>query len=263
VELYNNSDKIIDLSILQIGEIYEDTDSIFNADEVTYFPRLLLPGGYVALTTDRQFQLDTYLPLYPENIFEMGSFPSFDDSEGKCVIFSDSGVVLDRLDYLDDWQFPNLDDKNGVSLERHNFNRPTQDSSNWHSAASSVRYGTPGYQNSQVLDGGDQTEVWLFPLTFSPDLDGNDDVLSINYHFETSGWNARVTILDQQGRQVTRLQENTLLSTEQGTFTWDGINAAGAKADVGVYIVLFEATRPTTGEKRHYKLGAVLAAILD
>ena len=262
VELYNNSDKIIDLSSLNIGEIYEDTDSIFNDDPVSAYPRLLLPRTYVAITTDAQFQIDTYFPPFPENIYEISSLPSFDDNEGKCVIFSDSGRVIDRLDYLDDWQFANLDDKNGVSLERHDFNRPTQDPDNWHSAASTVHYATPGYKNSQVLTAEEQTEVWLEPQTFSPDQDGNDDVLSVNYHFTTSGWNARVTVFDNKGRMLVRLQENTLLATDQGTFTWDGINSAGAKADVGVYVIYFEATSPSTGERKAYKLGCVLAARL-
>ena len=259
VELYNVSDKIIDIATLNLGEIVEGTDSIFNDDPISTISRLLLPQSYLAITPDRQFQLDTYFPLFPENILEMSAFPSFDDDAGSCVVFTDSGSVLDRLDYLDDWHFPNLDDKEGVSLERHRFAGPTQDPDNWHSAASNVRYATPGYKNSQVLDGGNQTDVWIFPETFSPDQDGQDDVISINYQFETSGWNVRLTIFDNQGREVIRLQENTLIGTDRGAFTWDGINVSGAKADVGVYVVLFEATQPSTGDKRHYKIGFVLA----
>lgn len=261
VELYNLSDKIIDLSTIYIGEIFEGTDSIFNEDQVSTSQLLLLPESYICLTADRQIQIDSYIPIDPDAIFEMSSFPSYDDSEGECVIRTDSGVVLDRFYYEDDYQFPNLDDKNGVSLERHDFNRPTQDEDNWHSAASTVRYATPGYENSQILVPEPQDlEVWLEPETFSPDQDGFEDVLSINYLFQTSGWNARITVFDNKGRLVRQLQQNTLLGTETGTFTWDGTNDSGNKVPVGVYVILVEASNPNTGDTQNFKLGVVVAA---
>jgi hypothetical protein len=212
----------------------------------------------VALSPDTGYVMREYYPLFPENLFEVDDLPAFSSSEDVCVVVTDSGVIIDSLAYLDDWHFPDLDNVEGVSLERHDFDRPTQDPDNWHSAATTVRYATPGYVNSQIQTGSEQTEVWLEPATFSPDLDNRDDVLFINYRFESSGWNARVTIFDHKGRQVIRLQENILLATESGTFTWDGINTLGARCDVGVYVVLFEATNPN-GEKRAYKHGVVLA----
>lgn len=263
VELYNLSDKIIDLSTISIGEIFEGTDSIFNEDQISESQLLLLPESYICLTADRQIQIDSYLPIDPDAIFEMSSFPSYGDTEGECVIYSDSGIVLDRFFYLDDYQFPNLDDKNGVSLERHDFNRPTQDEDNWHSAASTVRYATPGYENSQILVVSPQDlEVWLEPKTFSPDQDGLDDVVSINYLFQTSGWNTRITVFDNKGRLVRQLQQNTLLGTEAGLFTWDGTNDNGNKVGIGVYVILVEASNPNTGDTQNFKLGVVVAAQL-
>lgn len=261
VELYNVSDKVLDLSSVYIGEIFEGTDSIFNADQISTSQLLLLPESYICLTADRDVQISTYQPIDPDAIFEMSSFPSYDDSDGECVVYTDTATILDRFMYLDDYQFPNLDDDNGVSLERHDFFRPTQDPDNWHSAASTVLYATPGYKNSQVLEAGEESaEVWLEPETFSPDIDGFQDVLGINYQFNTAGWNARITVFDNKGRLVRELQENTLLGTEGGTFTWDGTTDSGAKAGVGVYVILFEASNPNTGEVKKFKLGCVLAA---
>ena len=263
VELVNLSDKILDLSTIYIGEIFEGTDSIFNEDQVSSSQLLFLPGAYICLTSDRQFQIDTYQPIDPDAIYEMSGFPTYDDNEGECVIRTDSNVVLDRFFYLDDYQFPNLDDDNGVSLERHDFNRETQDPDNWHSAASTVNYGTPGYENSQILiPNPDPEEVWLQPETFSPDQDGIDDVLSINYLFQTSGWNTRMNVFDNKGRLVRALVPNTLLGTEGGTFTWDGTNDNGNKVPVGVYVILVESSNPNTGETKNFKLGVVVAARL-
>ena len=94
-----------------------------------------------------------------------------------------------------------LDDDNGVSLERHDFNRPTQDEDNWHSAASTVLYATPGYQNSQVLvPSPDPEEVWLEPETFSPDQDGFEDVVSINYLFNLT----QTVVMAQSSHKIGR-----------------------------------------------------------
>jgi hypothetical protein len=263
VELYNKSDKIIDISQVYIGEIYPGTDSIFNGKQASVVPKIILPKSYIALTVDRDHQIITYLPLDPDAIYEMSSFPSYDDDEGECVIYTDSGEVLDRLQYFDDWSFPNLDDKNGVSLERLDFDRPTQDQANWHSAASTVLYATPGYKNSEILVPEEDGEVSLQPETFSPDQDGFDDILAINYHITTPGWNVRVTAFDNKGRPVRIIKDNTLIGTEPGTFTWDGTTDGLHKADVGVYVILFEAMNPNAGEKKTFKLGCVLASRLD
>lgn len=261
VELYNRSDKVLDLSDLIIGEIEAGTDSAFNTDQVSDESFLLLPQSYVCLTADRAFQIATYDPQDPSAVFEMSSFPTYDDSEGECVILNDSGKILDRFFYLDDYHFPNLDDKEGVSLERLSFDGDSQDPGNWHSAASTVRYATPGYKNSQLLDPAANGEnVWIEPETFSPDLDGMDDLAGIYYRFGEPGTNARVTIFDNRGRLVRQLQQNTLLPTEEGNFTWDGTNDAGNKVPVGIYVILFETSNPNTGTNQTFKLGCVVAA---
>lgn len=270
MEIYNQSHKIIDLSTLHIGEVNSaDGDSVTNANEAAPECVLLLPQSYICLTKDKQFQLDTYDPIDPDAILEISDFPSYDDSEGEAIVYVPDypnvgdTLVLDRFYYLDDYQFPNLDDDDGVSLERLSFSAETQNPDNWHSAASTVNYGTPGYQNSELLDPnpGDGS-VTVNPETFSPDQDGTDDVLSINYDFDEAGWNARVTVFDPHGRKVRRLRENFLLPTEAGNLTWDGIDDNGKKAPIGVYVILFEASNPNTGKVSVFKVGCVLAAKL-
>lgn len=261
VELYNLSDKIIDLSSLLIGEIFEGTDSVYNTNPAADETWLLMPGQYVAVTPDKSFQVNTYLPINPDAILEVSSLSSFDDTEGECVVLRSDGTVLDRFFYLDDYHFPNLDDKEGVSLERLSFTASSSDPGNWHSAASTVHYGTPGYENSQLFNGGDGSgNVWLTPETFSPDNDGVDDILFIHYLFPDPGLNAKVVLFDSRGRFVRTVQENILIGTDEGFFSWDGTDARGHKVDVGVYVLLFEATRPADGKTYRYKLGTVVAA---
>ncbi|MEM8887020.1 MAG: lamin tail domain-containing protein, partial [Bacteroidota bacterium] len=261
VEIANVSEKIIDLKSLRIGEIFPETDSIFNSDPLSSNSVLFFPGQLICLTADVGIQIQQYQPIAAANFLELESFPSYDDGSGECVIFTDSGAVLDRFFYEDDLHYPTLIDDDGVSLERISLSVPTSEASNWHSAASTVRFGTPGYPNSQLIDEGSEfAEVRLDRESFTPDLDGVGDVVAIEYDFDFTGANARVSVLDSQGRPIKILQQNTLLGTEAGSFFWDGTDAKGTKADVGIYIILFELTKPDNGQREVYKLPVVLAA---
>ena len=263
VELYNHSQKIIDLMSLQIAEGFTGTDSVYNEKDLVTESYLFFPGEHLAFSADKDFLLNTYLPPFANSILKTPSFPTYDDTEGDCILKNVTGEILDRFFYLDDYHFADLDNKEGVSLERLSWNRNTQDAGNWHSAASTVRYATPGYKNSQQLaEGSSSGEIWLDPQTFSPDNDGYQDVLSIRYKFSEPGNNLKITALDNQGRFVKVIAQNMLTGTEESAVTWDGINAAGFKVDTGIYVILAEISNPNTGKARKIKLGCVVAARL-
>ncbi|GAB4426346.1 MAG: hypothetical protein OHK0039_44300 [Bacteroidia bacterium] len=260
VEIYNASDKFIDLQDLWIGEVWPGTDSIFNTDRLSEAGLLLAPRQYLCLTADVAYQRISYLPPADARFLELRSFPSYDDREGICVVFTTDSVRLDVFAYLDDYQHPSLADEDGVSLERISFGRPASEPDNWHSAASAVRYATPGYRNSQAGDAtAAASEIELQPAVFSPDGDGSDDFLTIRYHMGFGGANARVQIFDTQGRLIRILRQNTLLGSDGGAMVWDGRDEKGTLADVGPYVVVFELTRADTGERQVFRRVAVLA----
>ncbi len=264
VEIYNPSDKIINLSELRIGRVFPGTDSIFSDVALALGNRFILPGQYLCLTEDPQLQRNTYMPPDSANFLAINGFPSYPDAEGECVIFRQDGLMLDRFAYKDEYHFPTLVDEDGVSLERIALNRPSQDPGNWHSASSSVGFASPGYPNSQAEDLSPQPgAVTLERQTLSPDGDGFEDVLPIHYDFDFAGGNARVSIMDAQGRLIRSLQQNTLLGTEPGTLFWDGRDDDNTRADVGVYAVVFEVSRQDTGERLVYKLACVVAKRLN
>lgn len=264
VEIYNASEKIISLSKLRIGRIFPGTDSIFDATSLAQDNNFILPGQHLCLTEAPQLQRELYMPPDSAHFLTVNNFPSYPDREGECVIFKQDGLILDRFAYLDDYHFPTLVDDDGVSLERIALNRPTQDATNWHSASSTVGFASPGYPNSQaeVLSPEDGA-VTLERQTVSPDGDGFEDNLPIHYDFDFPGGNARVSIMDAQGRVIRTLKQNTLLGTEPGTFFWDGRDDDNTRADVGIYVVLFEVTRQDTGEKMVYKRACVVAKRLN
>jgi hypothetical protein len=181
--------------------------------------------------------------------------------DGDVVVIADTVFnVVDRVVYSSAWHFPLLQDTKGVTLERVDYNRPTQDATNWHSAAESANFGTPTKVNSQYNASGtaDDGAVTITNEVFSPDNDGFNDVVIINYLFSQPGFVATVAIYDSRGRLVRRLVNSELLGTEGGAFSWDGIMDDQTKARVGIYVIYFEAFN-AAGEVKKYKRSCVLA----
>jgi hypothetical protein len=163
---------------------------------------------------------------------------------------------MDKVNYKDDWHFPLIANKEGVSLERINPGLPSADKANWHSAASTAGYGTPGYSNSQYMGGLTTATFSVLPKIFSPDGDGQDDFVLASYSLEEPGYVATVTILDGNGYKVKLLVPNLLLGRE-GFWKWDGTSDTGQKLPTGIYIIVCEIFN-LEGEKKLFKEMVVL-----
>jgi len=257
VELYNRSTKIIDIKKLSLAN-RNSTAQISNIFPLSSFGNLLLPGMYVVVTADASLVKRDYICLNPESFTEPSSMPSFNDDQGDVVLLNEQGKIVDELAYDAKWHFKLIDNPEGVSLERINVDGPTQQSDNWHSAASSVGYGTPTYKNSQFhLDDATSGELKLSPEIISPDNDGIDDVASLEYQLPTPGWVANITIFDAAGRIVRYLQRNALCGIK-GNFRWDGLGEKNQALPVGIYIFLTELFN-LEGKKKQFKQVIVLA----
>jgi len=257
VELYNRSTKIIDLKKLSLAN-RNSTAQISNIFPLSSFGNLLLPGMYVVVTADASLVKRDYICLNPKSFTEPSSMPSFNDDQGDVVLLNEQGKIVDELAYDAKWHFKLIDNPEGVSLERINVDAPTQQSDNWHSAASSVGYGTPTYKNSQFhLDDATSGELKLSPEIISPDNDGIDDVASLEYQLPTPGWVANITIFDAAGRIVRYLQRNALCGIK-GNFRWDGLGEKNQALPVGIYIFLTELFN-LEGKKKQFKQVIVLA----
>ena len=234
IELYNRSSKVIDLKDWQLANFYNDTIS-----NIKTIPNhfILAPNSYVAISEDTSFLLENYPASVSGRMIEM-DMPSYNIDSGTVYLFYNSEQI-DRVSYNEEWQFSLLDDFDGVSLERISTNGASNESSNWHSAAESIGFATPGRENSQFQDVGTTESISLQKDVFSPDQDGFEDVLVVNYAFEESGLLAKARIFDDFGREVKRLFSNELIGTT-GFFTWDGVNANQAKSPIGIYILLVE-----------------------
>ncbi len=257
IELYNLSDKTFNMSGLEIINTQKTSGNISQTINTDF---LLLPGAYVAITDNPQDIASRYTVTDPATLLD-NDLPTLDDEAGNVTIRY-NGVTIDSFDFTDDLHFALLDDKEGVSLERISPTGATNNGGNWHSAASTAGFATPGYQNSQFFERSSTSDqiIGIPNATFSPDGDGFEDVLLIEYSADQPGLTVNIRIFDAQGRLVKRLIDNELLAA-QGSFKWDGIAEDGQKARIGVYVVWTELFA-ATGQVERNKFTVVLAGKL-
>ncbi len=258
VELYNNSAKVIDLKQLDIIEKdLAEPAVILEQSAASDESYLLLPGEFAVLTANPE---NIQLSYYVENPLALvqSSIPNFPDDAGICVLKIHNGITIDSLSYSHTWHFGLLDVEDGVSLERIDYGKPTQDKSNWHSAASTVGFATPSYRNSQYSETGiTDDNISIDPEVFSPDNDGDKDFTLIKYRFAEPGYNANLRIYDANGRLIRDLVHSELLGSE-GQFQWDGTDDNNHKARVGIYIAYIEVFN-LEGKVKRFKKQMVLS----
>ncbi len=257
IEFYNNSNKIFDASKLYIAN-RNSSGAISSIKVLSTTPLYIFPGDYLVETDDADNLSLQYLVKNRENVVTISSPPSFSDDEGDVIALNFQGNIVDEVKYKDDWHFKLIDNKEGVSLERIDPKGPSQNETNWHSAASTAGYGTPTYKNSQYkLLNTITAKIDISPKVFSPDNDGRDDIATIQYEVTEPGYIANIIIYDAGGRAVRNLVRNGTLGLK-GYWNWDGLDDKGNKLPVGVYI-LFTELFNLQGKKEKFKNTVVLA----
>lgn len=238
LELYNPNDTVVHLDHLRLAKM--SGDSI-----VKFYPisanDSVLPHSYIVLSSDPDYVKSNYTVPHPAQLIRVPSMPSYNDDAGIVALFSSDTVLVDRFDYNAKMHSPLIRDLEGVALERRSFSQPTNNASNWYSAASAAGYGTPTAPNSQsheflFVDDDFSTDKTLF----SPDGDGYDDLLDITYSLQHCDLACNITIFDSHGRLVRTLARGLLLGCS-GTLVWDGTDDNRQACQRGNYIVIIDA----------------------
>jgi len=260
VELLNVSDKMIDIRDISIANRDENyqLDAVY---QLTSESQILDVGSYLLLSTDTLSVKENY-SYYDKNSFmQINKMPAYNDDEGRVVILNSNNEQLDDFAYNENMHFQGLTSTEGVALERINPDNETNSISNWTSAAQSIGFGTPGLKNSSYdIDETEVSVVGFKKKLFSPDSDGVDDRLIINFDLEKSGYVANIRIYNSYGNEIRRLASNLTLSTQDELF-WDGLLASKERAPIGVYVFYFELFHPD-GEVKTYKKTCVLGGKL-
>jgi len=255
VEIYNKSQKLINLKGLLLINRQKTTGGIQSLVGSNY---LLAPGRYVAIAESSADVRQRYI-IKDSTALLKNALPTLEADQGNITL-QYNGVSLDSFNYSNKLHSPLLDQERGVSLERLNFDLPTNAAGNWHSAATSAGSATPGYTNSQIFRPTESNAEAVFRIEeskFSPDGDGFQDILLLPYQTNAPGYLANISIFDINGRPVKRLARNESLSAE-GILKWDGTTDELLKARIGVYVVWVELFEPQ-GNKSQQKLTCVLA----
>lgn len=234
VEVYNHSSKLIDLYNWELANFDNDTIDNNKIIPTHYF---LAPDEYLVLAEDTTEAKTTYL-THGEGCFIEMDLPTWSNDSGTVYLIS-AGQVIDRVSYQEDWHFQFLDNVDGKSLERIDPDGPSNDGNNWHTAAETIGFGTPGLKNSQYYPAVSNGDFSFTSETISPDSDGFEDVLQINYALSEAGLVGDFTIYDDRGRKIATVFESELLGTS-GTFIWDGTRDDNSKASIGAYMAIFE-----------------------
>jgi hypothetical protein len=256
VELYNRSEKIIDLNKVFIAN-RNSSNTISSITQLTQENYLLFPKDFIVVTTDPDVVKSQYITTNMDAFLKIKTMPSFSNDKGNVIVLNGQGKIIDEVNYSDKWHFALMQNTKGVSLERIDYNGSSTQN-NFHSAATSVGYGTPGYKNSQYKINEEVAgEIKISPEIFSPDNDGHEDFATINYSFPSAGFVTNITIFDASGRPVRYLQKNAL-SGIQDYYRWDGLDDQNKKLPQGIYIIYTEIFNKE-GRKKQFKNTIVLA----
>lgn len=229
VELYNRSDKYIDLSNLLLAT-YKSDSIIYAAKKLP--KRIIAPQEYVVVTSNQEAVCQFYNCMEDSCFVIIEKLPTYGNSKGNVVLINKDSLVIDELRYQESMHNELLKSKEGVSLERL-----SPDSNDWTSASETAGFGTPGYKNSTSAN--DLEEITLSNDVCHPHLSPEGDVV-LTYSLTQPNYLANAYVFNLNGICVRHLAQNQMLGT-CGEIVWDGKNDNGTLQPVAPYILIFEA----------------------
>jgi hypothetical protein len=253
VELLNRSNDTIDIAEWKLMDQPNSSGnrSIISLSATTL---LLPPGGYVLVASDSSFF--THVPSWMNGFVVIQSSLSLSNSGEDIVLVDLMNTQIDSVRFSPSWHLKNLTAA-GRSLERINPNIQSTDVRNWSSSV--ARSGTSPARSNSIFTASSafSSSLFLSPNPFSPDRDGFEDFLSINYSLPANSSTIRIRIFDVTGRLIRRLAQNEP-SPSAGSLTWNGLDDDGNLVRIGMYIILFEALDNFGGVARTMKDVAVV-----
>ena len=256
VEIYNHSNHVLDVQELSIGNL-PLPDTLNKSKRLSNDQRLIGPGEFLALTSDPEKVKNEYHTENLDAFLKITSFPSYNNDEGIVTILVNKKAV-DQFTYTEKMHLSLIKNPDGISLERSDFKTAANEPGNFRSAAASAGFATPGYKNSQYLpESGLKEEFTLSSTTFSPDDDGFEDLMQINYLLSKPGFVANITVYNNSGNIIRKLYQNYTLGTS-GILNWDGRDELSELRSSGIYLVYAEFFN-IEGEVKKFRKTIILA----
>jgi hypothetical protein len=217
--------------------IEDEQGNVQKFAKLTEAPLTLPPNTYMAFTADKE-QLARQYPQIGNIVETPGDLPAWGTSQPYISLRNAKGLRVDSLRIEEQMFFSLIDEEAGVSLERLSMKAPSQNNSNWHSAASTAGWGTPGLPNSQKVQG--EEACWKpSNKVFTPNQDGFEDFMLLHYSCQPQGAVVNAYIMDLSGKTIKHWVQQAQIGTE-GFFRWDGEDAQGGLVPPGIYIIYME-----------------------
>ncbi|PAU93015.1 hypothetical protein CK503_13915 [Aliifodinibius salipaludis] len=273
IELRNTQDYALSLEGLFLHDEPDENGDIRDIRPVSTTAKWVPPQGHVLLHADEntnfeEGQTAAFFDLEPPNMQSImradRSSLSLASSDDAIYIADSTGATIDSVFYDESWHNPNIIDTRGIALERIAPGGPSSDGSNWGSSVTE-KGGTPNSENSIYQENAQvnqETGIRFNPNPFSPDDDGYEDNLFINYKLDQQDYLIKVRIYDRYGRLVRTLADGKQAGFE-GQLIWDGRKDNKSRNRIGIYIVVFEAYDSTSGSDLSFKKTVVLARQLN
>jgi P pilus assembly chaperone PapD len=273
LELRNTQEYAISLEGIFLHDAPDEDGNTRNLQPVSTTAKWVPARGNVLLHADAASTFDESMTA---NFFEISSPAmrsimrvdrsslSLASSDDAIYIADSTGVTIDSVYYGESWHNPNIIDTRGIALERVSPQGPSDKESNWGSSVN-PKGGTPNRENSIYQANADQSQntgISFTPNPFSPDGDGYEDNLFINYKLDQQDYLIKVSIYDRYGRLVRELADGQQAGFE-GQLIWNGRKDDGSRNRIGIYIVVFEAYDSATGADNSFKKTVVLARRLN
>ncbi len=232
IELYNRSSNFIDLKNYHFAsstDLISDYKEVLPIYEKGYF---MPPNSYLVFTEINQTD---FYPNVNSKLQLFSKIPSLPDDGIYLHLLDKSGYKLETMLASDELHFNTIVDKEGVSLERLSlFSNPQN---NWTSSSAFCAYASPTQKNCMLYKENTSNETLVIePEIISPDGDGFQDFLQINYRFTSNDITMNLFIINERGLKVKELALAERVGYE-GFFLWDGTTDNGSLPNEGVYLV--------------------------
>jgi hypothetical protein len=235
IEVFNRSESFIDLK-----DYYFATSSSLETEFKEIVPLckhgyLLPPKSYLFFSEENQEGIHHHLP---PNTQVIQVIPALPDEGVYLHLLNEKGAIFESVYADESLHFSSILDKEGVSLER--LNPFLSGMSNWSSGSAFCEYASPGRKNCMEIKTSNSHDVLQIESDIiSPDGDGFQDYVQINYKFRENDVSMNLFLIDERGYKIKQLALSMRAGYE-GYLIWDGSTQNGDIPAEGIYLIRLE-----------------------
>ncbi|MGH8004045.1 MAG: gliding motility-associated C-terminal domain-containing protein, partial [Limisphaerales bacterium] len=235
IELYNAADTAVELFGWKLGDA---------KSQVAIVPdSAIIPAKNFMVAVEDKQSFQAFYPDVTVPVFEPNGWPALNNDGDTLKLVGPFGLVEDSIGYRKGYG-------DNVSWEKKDPSQSSDNSANWWRSVD-AKGATPGGPNSIAAAYSENLRVDFSPNPFSPDGDGFDDEVAINFTLPFQA-NLTAKIYDVNGREVKTLLDGSPVVS--GQLRWNGKGNNGKTLRSGIYVLFME----TSGSARLTKKGTIV-----